>query len=99
MYTPDELKEVDARVRAQFENRMRIFCSEIPDHEFARNERGDYTDEHVYGLFAGYILNFLCLYQTREGAKITMKPGLLEVLPTVESYQPVQCMAGEPCPQ
>ena len=96
IYTPEELKEVDNRVRAQFEDRLRRFCAEVPNHDFTRDEYGNYINPDVYGLFAGYILNFLCEFHTRDGVKVVMKPDLLALLPTVESYLPVQCDACFP---
>lgn len=77
-YTPEQMAQIDIVLHARFEEMMNIFCAEAAPHDFTRDAQGQYISDPVFGMWAGYIMNYMVIRQGAKGATVEIRPGLLD---------------------
>lgn len=87
-YTPEQMAQIDAALRVRFQDALNVLCAEAAPHDFSRDEKGEYVQEHIFGMWAGYILNYMVIHQTVNGPVLQMREGLLSQPQEQKVYEP-----------
>lgn len=87
-YTPEQMAQIDSALRVRFQDALNVLCAEAAPHDFSRDEKGEYIQEHIFGMWAGYILNYMVIHQTVNGPVLQMREGLLGQPQEQKVYEP-----------